>query len=233
MAYLLIEHNLATGKVGARRTAKLCFPTPLRTGRATFTAPGSPGIGFPHVSAVIGFLSSKRLISRATPRIPKVISDYFVRRMSIPWPPSPCTRLSRAPTTMGPPTLAYFIDGLLISICEPPTFTKMHSARSFRWQFASDPSRSLRNPDREQGKPDDLFLPLSWLLCLTSLGPPFGYGRCPVSARVPISRLCKILRGRGKVSRRSNPASRALTMRSLSQARHLGGLHRTAPDRTF
>jgi hypothetical protein len=150
--------------------------------------------------------------------------------MFIPWPPSPCTRLSRAQTTMEPPTPICFIGGLLTSAYEPPTFTKMHSTRSFRWQFTSDPSRSLRNPDREQGKPDSLFLPLSWLLCLTSLGPPFGYGRCPVSARVPISRLCKILRGRGKVSRRSNPASRALTMRSLSQARHLGGLHRTAPD---
>ena len=106
----------------------------------------------------------------------------------------------------------------------------MHAARSFRWQFASDPSRSLRNPDRGQGTPDGLPLPLSWLTCLTNLGPPFGYGRCPVSARVPISRLCKILRGRGKVSRRSIPASRALTMRSLSQARHFGGLHRTSPD---
>jgi hypothetical protein len=58
-----------------------------------------------------------------------VISDYFVRRMSIPWPPSPCTWLSHAQTTMEPPTLAYFIDGLLISICEPPTFTLIRSTR--------------------------------------------------------------------------------------------------------
>jgi hypothetical protein len=89
-----------------------------------FTAPGSPGIGNP-ATAVIGSLSSQQ----PTPRIPKVICDYFVPRVSIPCRPSPCPRLSRAPSTMAAPTLAYFIDGLLISICEPPTFTMIRSAR--------------------------------------------------------------------------------------------------------
>src|SRR6266567_794905 len=45
---------------------------------------------------------------------------------------SPCTRLSRAPTTMGPPTLTYFIRGLLPSICEPPTFTEIDSTGQLR-----------------------------------------------------------------------------------------------------
>jgi hypothetical protein len=54
-----------------------------------------------------------------------------------------------------------------------------------------------------------------------------GCGRCPVyPGRNP--RLCKILRGRGMLSRRLNPASFALTMRSLSQAPLLGGLQRAS-----
>ena len=117
------------------------FPhPPLRTVHATFTAHGSPGIGFP-AYAVIGFLSSKRLISRAPLGLHQVISDYFVRRVSIPCGPSPWTRLSRAQSTMAAPTLAYFIDGLLISICEPPTFTPIRSTRWCRQGlYATNPA---------------------------------------------------------------------------------------------
>src|SRR5215831_15719902 len=53
--------------------------------------------------------------------------------------------------------------------------------------------------------------------------------RCPVSVRGPISGLGRILRGRGEVSRRLNPASFGLTILSLSQAWPLGGLPRAAP----
>jgi hypothetical protein len=100
-------------------------------------AHGSPGIGFPLVSAVIGFLSSKRLISRAPLGLHQVISDYFVHRTSIPWPPSPCRRLSRPRTTMEPPTLWDVIGGLLTltSIPKPPTFTLIRSTRWCRQRF--------------------------------------------------------------------------------------------------
>src|SRR5215218_7996988 len=40
--------------------------------------------------------------------------------------------------------------------------------------------------------------------------------------------ICRIIRGRGAVSRRSKSASCELTMLSLSQAPRLGGLHRAA-----
>ena|SRR5918992_2485765 len=43
------------------------------------------------------------------------------------------------------------------------------------------------------------------------------------------TRLCKIFRGRGDLSRRLNPASFALTVRPLSQARPVDGLHRVSP----
>jgi hypothetical protein len=81
------------------------FPhSPLRTGHATFTAPGSPGIGdFPH-SRSSALLSLEQRVSLTTPRIPKVISNYSSIRTSIPCRPSPCTRLSRAPSTMAAPT---------------------------------------------------------------------------------------------------------------------------------
>jgi hypothetical protein len=51
----------------------------------------------------------------------------------------------------------------------------------------------------------------------------------PRISLVAQAKLCKLLRGRGRVSRRLNPASFALTMRSFSQARRLGGLHRASP----
>src|SRR5947199_6973029 len=53
--------------------------------------------------------------------------------------------------------------------------------------------------------------------------------RCLVSARAMNSRLCRILRDRGSISRRSKSASFGLTLLHLNQARPLGGLHRTAP----
>ena len=114
-------------------------------------ASGSPGIGIP-AAAVIGSLSSQQPVLRATPGLHQEICDYFVSRASLPWPPSPCRRLSRPLTTMGPPTLAYFTDGLLISICEPPTFTVMYSTDARRHGLMIDPSRSSRNPDRSVGR---------------------------------------------------------------------------------
>src|SRR5437762_3624434 len=52
--------------------------------------------------------------------------------------------------------------------------------------------------------------------------------RCPVYPWVH-PRSCRMLRGRGGVSRRSKSASFELTMLPLSQAWHLGGLHHAAP----
>jgi hypothetical protein len=53
------------------------------------------------------------------------------RETLTPWRPSPRTRLSRAPSTMTPPTLISGIGGLLtFTACyKPPTFIKMDSAR--------------------------------------------------------------------------------------------------------
>jgi hypothetical protein len=68
----------------------------------------------------------------------QVIKDLFDLRPSSLTPSvisreriaaSLCTRLSRAPTTMAPPTLACFPGGLLASASKPPTFTKMNSVR--------------------------------------------------------------------------------------------------------
>jgi hypothetical protein len=47
--------------------------------------------------------------------------------------------------------------------------------------------------------------------------------------RISLGGHSRLIRGRGDLSRRLNPASFALTMRSLSQARPLGGLHRASP----
>ena len=54
---------------------------------------------------------------------------------------SPCTRLSRAPSTMEPPTLIPDLRGRLSFAFrhEPPTFIKMDSARYCRWRFPLRP----------------------------------------------------------------------------------------------
>ena len=53
------------------------------------------------------------------------------REVLTPWLPSPCTRLSRALSTMEPPTLKPDLRGRLSFAFrhEPPTFIKMDSAR--------------------------------------------------------------------------------------------------------
>jgi hypothetical protein len=70
--------------------------------------------------------------------------------------------------------------------------------------------------------------PLGWYLVVTSLGSPLGLSCCLVSARALISRLCRVLRGRGIISRRLKPASFDFTLRLLSLAPRLGGLHRAS-----
>src|SRR5437773_3565688 len=52
--------------------------------------------------------------------------------------------------------------------------------------------------------------------------------RCPVYPWFH-PRFCRMLRGRGGISRRSKSASFELTVLPLSQAWHLGGLHRASP----
>jgi hypothetical protein len=110
----------------------------------------------------------------------------------------------------------------------------MDSARSFRWRFSHNPSRSSRYPDRPGGK-------TSWPLtsfvmehgCVhprSSIGyeTAIGCGRCPVDL-VRYARYARYNVAGGTISRRLNPASFELTLRPLSQARPLGGLHRASP----
>jgi hypothetical protein len=111
---------------------------------------------------------------------------------------------------------------------ELPTFTQMDSTKSCRWRLSDNPSRSLRYPDWKQGNSGRLPHPLGWYLVGASLGRPCGHSRCLVSARALISQLCRLLRGRGIISRRLKPASFEFTMRLLSLAPRLGGLHRAS-----
>jgi hypothetical protein len=120
-----------TRKVGAERTAEQCFPTP----------PSEPCMRLSPHTALRGWATSRSesaVIGCSFVEAARFTSDtkdsqgdlrLLVGRTSIPWRPSPCRRLSRPLSTMTPPTLAYFIDGLLISICEPPTFIPIRSTR--------------------------------------------------------------------------------------------------------
>ena len=146
-------------RVGAGRTAELCLPTPLsEPGMHLSAHPALQGLAFRSmdfswvrhavtVTAASAILRDHRL----TPASGGT-EQLLDRATSIPCRPSPCTRLSRAPTTMAAPTLTRFIDGLLISPCQPPTFTPMHSTKSRRQRLSKDPSRSLRNPEWGQDK---------------------------------------------------------------------------------
>jgi hypothetical protein len=215
-------------KVGVRRTAARCFPTPPSEPCMRLSPhPALRGLASRFNTAVIGFLSSKQLISRAPLGLHQVISDYFVRRMSISWRPSPCRRLSRPPSTMTPPTLWDVIGGLLTfaSIPEPPTFTTMYSTDARRWELMIDPSRSSRNPDQSAGTsglpPISFGLPHMLRPPRSSFGArnAIGCGRCPIvqgleaggAFPVGLSFLC------------------LLTICVLSQAGPLGGLHRASP----
>src|SRR5262249_13243531 len=102
--------------------------------------------------------------------------DFFSPEASISWRPSPCGRLSRPPTTMTPPTLLTVI-GRLLALSfhqEPLTFRQVDSSGGLGGGLRNNPSRSLRNPERGQGKSGDLPLPLDWVCPLSSLGGPFG-----------------------------------------------------------
>jgi hypothetical protein len=148
----------------------------------------------------------------------------LVGRTSIPWRPSPCRRLSRPPSTMTPPTPTRFIGGLLPSTYGPPTFAAMYSTEAFRWELITDPSRSLRNPDRSAGNSGLPLTSFGLAMCSNQLRSSFGTldtigcGRRPIvqglEAGVPFPVGLSFLR--------------LLTMCFLSQAPHLGGLHRTS-----
>src|SRR5262249_59462512 len=57
---------------------------------------------------------------------------------------------------------------------------------------------------------------------------PCALARLPGKPGCFFRQLCRLFRGRGGISRRSKPASFGLTLSSLSQALHLGGLHRSS-----
>jgi hypothetical protein len=135
---------------------------------------------------------------------------------------------------MTPPTPMRFPGGLLPSTPGPPTFMAMDSARSFRWRFSHNPSRSSRYPDRPGGRtswPLTAFVMEHGNVHLRSSFGNFhaiGCGRCPVDL-VCDARYARYHVAGGTLSRRLNPTLFALTMRPLSQARPLGGLHRASP----
>jgi hypothetical protein len=118
-------------------------------------------------------------------------------------------------------------------ICTPPP---MSLPRSHKWTLRSRVGGGYRTtqaalcgiPTGNRVNSGRLPHPLGWYLVVTSLGSPLGLSRCLVSARALISRLCRVLRGRGIISRRLKPASFEFTMRLLSLAPRLGGLHRAS-----
>src|SRR6266508_3682298 len=100
----------------------------------------------------------------------------------------------------------------------------MHSTEVFRWRLITNPIRSSRNPDRPEGI-SGLPLTSFELVCnsdqsRSSFGPNFaiGCGRCPIVQGLEAG-------GRFPVGFSS---LRLLTMHFLSQAPHLGGLHRAS-----
>ena len=153
----------------------------------------------------------------------------LVHRTSSPCRPSPWARLSRALTTMAPPTLAWFTGGLLTSARKPPAFTEIDSARPCRQRFAADQSCSSQYPEREQGRPSGLLQPIKRSGSLGRRRDTPRFVRCPLSSTVTTPPIRRSLWGRGPVSRRSKPASCALALWSLRQPRRLDGLLRLSP----
>jgi hypothetical protein len=142
------------------------FPhSPLRTGHATFTAPGSLGIDLLPLALPLDL--SSHFGSQPPPHGLCLTSQakwplMSTLEMSIPWPPSPCRRLSRPPTTMEPPTPLAFIGWLLASRQWPPAFTETDSTRPCRQRFAANQSCSSQYPEREQGKLSNLLQPVHY-----------------------------------------------------------------------
>jgi hypothetical protein len=158
-------------KVGARRVSQRTFPhSPLRTGRARFRASGSPGIGDFPLWWSSALLSSEQLGLLATPGLHRMISNYLSIRTSLPCRPSPCTRLSRAPTTMAAPTLAWCLGGLHPSARKPPTFILIRSASWCRQRLPNDPSHASWYPERIWVQSGSPYHPLGWFLRVTRLG---------------------------------------------------------------
>jgi hypothetical protein len=164
--------GVCPGRVGAGRTAERCFPTPLSEPDVPVSEhPALQGLASSRI-AVIGFLSAERPGSPGSMRNPPNALQLFVHRTSIPWPPSPGTRRSRAPSPMEPPTLAWFLGGRLTSASQPPTFMVMDSTSVFRWCLLGNPSRSSRYPDRAEGRSGGLCHPVGWPIGFASLGHP-------------------------------------------------------------
>jgi len=136
-----------------------------------------------------------------------------------------------------------------------PTFTKADSPRWFRWRLSSDSPPLFAVPDPEQGRSGFPALPFGLTVTPSqSRVGPYGTlvtaapGTCvPALTRTRVStppngsRLVRVtrgpqppgyigyLRGGACVYRRLKPASLALTVSPLCQARPLGGLCRAAP----
>jgi hypothetical protein len=124
--------------------------SPLRTRRATFTAPGSPGTDFPHRRLLPRLLPTRRSAARPTswpyrrlvvlvgcrsPAALRPVAGFPDLRL--------LRRLRRSLRLLGRPSA--------LRIREPPTFMMTDSARRFRRRLSTNPSRSLRNPECRQG----------------------------------------------------------------------------------
>ena len=121
----------------------------------------SPHTALPGLALLPRDYSGGRLPLRLSPS-PRTSSGASVARpkatsvpgMSSPCRPSPCIRLSRYRTTTAAPPLPRFHRRVIASVAgQLLTFMTEDSTRLDRWRvFRGDPSRSLRNPERRQGK---------------------------------------------------------------------------------
>jgi hypothetical protein len=139
------------------------FPdSPLRTGRAIFTAPGSPELGIPPQDYpwFVSHFSFPQVLRQTF--MPHPVNWYSGSPYSCR--PSPCGRFSRPPTTMAAPTLSRFHR----PICRAPFQDSLSRSRCSTLQrglgggYQSTQSALRGIPIRRQGKQVSCLI-----LCLT------------------------------------------------------------------
>jgi hypothetical protein len=155
---------------------------PHRTGLAPFSASGSPGIHVPPPRLLSGLsaIFVRHVLNRLRRSIVLNFIRNFVTSSRAVSSHSACESPGPLRHVDGFPVLRllwglrrpYASSGTAPSTYGPPTFTLMHSTEAFRRQLISDPSRSLRNPDRTAGTQVYHCHPLDWYRRLTSLGHP-------------------------------------------------------------
>jgi hypothetical protein len=151
-------------KVGAERTAELCFSTP----------PSEPDVQVSKHPALQGVTfrawknPSSSSWSRSSPSphryttVPRLQTarPNFIGLLRIigtedRYSPGPLRHVCGFPALRLLWSLRRSLGSLgdlHPSANEPPTFTQMDSTKSCRWRLSDNPSRALRNPDWKQGK---------------------------------------------------------------------------------